>query len=707
MARIGGPHLAHVKQGFAIFSPDSKRFVIVVSKPNLARNTNEYSLLLFSTARVFNGAGPTVLASFSSASVVDGVSDLHWSEDNDTIFFLGALGARPKQLYAVRRSTRRLQQLTKHPTSLLSYAVSERTGAIVFTAEGTEVDLEGDHLGFRVSTESLPDLIRGKIDTHQAALFATHRGGRRPVQLHTQGRLDPSAKDLYLSPDGRHLVVKTDVMTVPERWRQYDDPIYQRLLQHPLPEGMPSRILRYEAVDTGTGKSVVLLNSPASYSQADVLWSPDSNSVLLCGVYLPLDVAEEGELRARRFQRFVIEIELRTGMVRKLTTEDLTPVHWNRRTKIVEFKKSKQGTNVSHESQAVYYRRRGLTWEQLTISSDVSQEAILEVRTDEDLNLPPRIVAVNPKTGQKKTILKLNPQLACLTLGKVEAVRWFDPGGRPVDGGLYFPPDYAPGTRYPLVIQTHGFDPHGFWMNGPYTTGFAAQPLANKGFIVLQMDDIFYDSLVTPEEGQRVMGAYESAIEYLDARGLIDPQRIGILGFSRTCYYVKYALTHSKRHFAAAIAIDGLDGGYVQNLAFYNTAPNLSYEFDTVTGAPPFGSGLFVWLKNAPGFLLDRVHTPMLSLALGPDSLLGEWEWFAGLKRLDKPVDLLYLPSGTHLLVRPRDCLTAAQATVDWFDFWINGKEDSIPENARWYSRWRQLRSGAERGTGRGLSPPQ
>ena len=38
------------------------------------------------------------------------------------------------------------------------------------------------------------------------------------------------------------------------------------------------------------------------------------------------------------------------------------------------------------------------------------------------------------------------------------------------------------------------------------------------------------------------MAAFESAIDYLDRRGLIDRNRVGITGFSRTYWYVTYTV---------------------------------------------------------------------------------------------------------------------------------------------------------------------
>jgi hypothetical protein len=97
-------------------------------------------------------------------------------------------------------------------------------------------------------------------------------------------------------------------------------------------------------------------------------------------------------------------------------------------------------------------------------------------------------------------------------------------------------------------------------------------------------------------------------------------------------------------------------------------------------------------LKRSPGFLLDKVQTPLQIQALGPVSLLGEWEWFSGLKRLGKPVDFIYLPTGPHILVKPRDRMVSQREALDWFCFWLKGEEDPDPARAQQYASWRELR---------------
>src|SRR5207253_2137263 len=89
---------------------------------------------------------------------------------------------------------------------------------------------------------------------------------------------------------------------------------------------------------------------------------------------------------------------------------------------------------------------------------------------------------------QKQLLLDLNPQFNQLAFGTVKTVEW-QVDGITMIGGLYLPPDYVRGKRYPLVIQTHGYNPTAFSMDGipdEWTNGFAARPLASRGIIVLQ-----------------------------------------------------------------------------------------------------------------------------------------------------------------------------------------------------------------------------
>ena len=698
LTRVAGPLFASgysgvgPQRGFAVFSPNGKGFAIVTSKGNLENNTNDYSLLLFRTSDVPRGARPKILVTFASSSNREGISGLSWRADNETILFLGARGKNVTQLYAIKCSSGRLAKLTNHRTSLVSYAMSRGGGSVVYAAESPEtkaVDEKVLHYGFHVASETLYDLVRGELYSPEPQLFLKGNGAGGEKRLRTRNPFDSGVNDLFLSPNGRYLVLKTDATDVPPSWSQYVDENIRAVVRRKPAPGTPSRILQFELMDTQTGHSEVLLDAPTTYSPADVLWSPDSQSVLLCSTYLPLGGEDLAEIQARRTNRFVLEVKLRGRQAVKVTNEDLSPVRWDALTNVVEFRIASNQEIAGNLPELLYYRRVNRSWERLAANAHANN-GWPEILVDQDLNVAPQIVAVDPATKRRTLLLDLNPQLARLALGRVEEIEWMDNGAKPVIGGLYLPTDYVAGKRYPLVIQTHGFRQHEFWIDGAHTTVFAARALAGSGIAVLQVNDIFYDSLDTPQEPERAMAVYENAVNYLDQRGIIDPKHVGIVGFSRTCLYVKYALTHSSLHFQAAIVADGFDVGYWQYL-LHNQAIWTS-EIESVVGAPPFGDGLSTWLKRSPGFLLDRVQTPLQIQALSPSSLLGEWDWFSGLKRLHKPVDLVYLPDGTHILVKPWERMVSQDGGVDWFRFWLKEEEDSNLEKLQQFVRWRALR---------------
>ena len=82
-------------------------------------------------------------------------------------------------------------------------------------------------------------------------------------------------------------------------------------------------------------------------------------------------------------------------------------------------------------------------------------------------------------------------------------------------------------------------------------------------------------------------------------------------------------------------------------------------------------------------------------------ALFLSWEWFAGLCRLNKPVDLIYMADADHVLVKPWNRMTSEQGNVDWFCFWLKGEEDQDPGKIEQYARWHELRELQEKN-----SPP-
>jgi len=452
-------------------------------------------------------------------------------------------------------------------------------------------------------------------------------------------------------------------------------------------------VFEYELIDTTTGGAQILLDAPIGHGHSEVAWSADSHSVVISGTYLPTDVPDPAERTLRERNRFVAEVMVPSGEIVPICHEELKLHGWDAQLNRLLFESTVQLSYLDVAGRPVAYQKTQAGWMKISASAaDLLTSEQVDVTLEEDMNTPPRVFLRDRKSGQTAVLFDLNPRFEELLFGRVQELSFKATDGHEVKAGLYLPPGYVPGKRYPLVIQTHGWNPDSFCIDGPYPTAFAAQPLASKGIVVAQLEeDPAY--VVKPDELRHEQSAYEGAIDYLDAKGIIDRDRVGIIGFSRTGLSVKYALTHSSYHFTAATIADGSDGGYYNYLTVLNWSPAAAKaDSEGIFGATPFGAGMATWLRNSPGFALDKVAAAIRLEANHPASLLFTWEWFAGLRRLGKAVDLIYMPEADHVLVKPWDRIISQGGNVDWFCFWLKGEEDSDPSKAEQYSRWGALK---------------
>jgi dipeptidyl aminopeptidase/acylaminoacyl peptidase len=682
----------------AQFSPDGTKFVVVFRRGNLDHNTNDYSLLLWRTTEITPaelGKPPEVVLKMSSSSNREAIRDVTWLSDSERIAFLGEQPGELQQLYTINTRTHVLDKLTNHSTNLLSYSITPDGGKVAYIADEPTrsiFDRSADRYGFHVSNEFLPDLLAGKRGGGTGLggnpeLFALV--GSVESRLPLGGGLSTTYPTAFLSPDGRYVLVPDNVAEIPDQWAQYSDSVVQQATSLKHSEGQSFPLRRYIVIDTDKNTSFIPIDAPIKDVASKAIWRPDGRSVFIDRVYLPLDSATGAEREQRRTTPFVVEITLPSLTVSSVRAGDLRLVRWDEdknNLTVEDLSTIQQHRSVT----SISLHKTGKDWDEVPNEAD---KALPQIALKENMNTPPRLFAVLP-TGQEVLLFDPNPQFSELKFAKVEEVEWKGTDGHRVKGGLYYPINYVLGRRYPLVIQTHFWNPTMFWIDGPWTTAFAAQPLAGQDIMVLQADESFED-VGTFKELRREVASFEGAIDYLDRRHLILRNKIGIIGFSRTCLFVKYALTHSHYHFAAASVTDGIDNGYVQYIAA-NASPEFVSSVENTNGGLPWGEGIKTWLRRVPGFNVNKVSAPLLITAQNPDALLSEWEWYAALKHLHKPVELTYMENGDHLLQKPWERLISQGGSVDWFCFWLKAQEDGDPSKTEQYQRWRKMRVSIE-----------
>jgi len=656
------------RAGYARFSPNGSRFVIVLKKGNLEQNVNEFSLLLYHTPDAFHSPRPDVLLTMSSSSNRPAIANARWIT-NGTVAFLGENPGELPQIYTLDVVTKHLNKLTNHPDPIVQYDINTSANTIIYIADPPRTKrMDGQQVqrtGAVITEPSLYSVLRGDYSPEPFGeqLFL-QEPGHSPIGLPVGQVIAPFRPPL-LSPDGRYALIDGELRlrNLPRLWADYyygkhDDYVHSFFKSANGTGTGP--FAQHLLIDIQKRSVIPLLDAPMRVGESPrEVWASDSKSVFVTATYLPLNVPDLAERKARERNGYDVQVKVPSRQYREVPREEFP-------------------RGAVHPST--------------------------QVKIEDDINTRSKVYVYEAGLKTKAMLLDLNPQFEDLDFGNVETIRWMTSGGQEYVGGIYLPPNYTPERLYPLVIQTHGYHPDAFTMDGigEWSSGYAARFLAAKGFVVLQSGGPTKRD-VAPSDGRQTstqaqkhteVAAYEGVIDYLDRRHLIDRRRVGIMGFSRTVCYVGYALTHSEYNFAAAILVDGIDCGYFQYLTEGGGNPD---EENLNGGSPPWGAGLTTWMEEAPGFSLDKVHTPVRLEAhgkgYGDESLLEQWEWFSGLRTLGKAVDFILLPDADHLLVRPWDRMVSQQGAVDWFSFWLKGEEDPDPAKADQYARWRELRN--------------
>jgi dipeptidyl aminopeptidase/acylaminoacyl peptidase len=691
----------HTKENPPV-SPDGKRYLVVTERGVLESNVREYTLLVY---QLEQGDEPQRIASFRSSSNRPGIAQARWI-DTQRISLIGENAGEFPQVYVVDCRTRKRRKLTNAPNGVVTYDISIDLKTLAYYAywagNAAESKIKEDR-GFAITDENLANLVNGtwKHPEYVFEMFLLNvpRGKLQRVRA-TPFRFSAETRlRIWLSPDGRYAVTEQGPLKVPAIWQDYDEPSISKVAREEQGRIRTIRLWGLEQimlVDTRTAELTPLLDAPISNTaMLTAAWSSDSHSVVVAGTLLPLDTKDRTELARRKTTPVIAEVAV-PGRACKRVVDLPKGQFWQIRAGDVAntFLIDAWETDIWKQLPTQQFRRQGEQWTH--DASHVDRHPGSDIAVAESLNSWPKLVKTDPVTNNERTILDPNPQLGNIRFGREVVIHWTGKRGEPLIGGLLYPTDYIAGVRYPLVIQTHGFAVESFLPDGPFTTVFAGQELANKGIVVLQIghSSLYYQAFGTLDFGPVEVSQIESAIDYLDDLGAIDRERVGLVGFSMTGFQVTYALAHSKYHFAAATSAEGNDWGYWSYVDEANS-PVWATQSERPYGGPPWNDNWKTWMEDSITFNYDKIHTP---LRLESDTndivaeVLNEWEKFIALKRLHKPVELIYLSHGAHPVVKPWDRMTSQQGNIDWLLFWLKGEEDSDPTKAEQYQRWKEMK---------------
>jgi dipeptidyl aminopeptidase/acylaminoacyl peptidase len=668
------------------------------------------------------------LAAMGTLSNGEAITEARWAADSGSIAFLGRNKGAERHLFVVSVKDGQIKQLSSNGHDVTRFDRAADT--FVFTAMPAVTDAKL----YESAGPNLPDLVQGTglsifkllypewenftFGGHPNEVWQVRNGNASPVKASLRSApislvSDSFAAVLSISPRGRYAVVTNAAVHVPVAWESYQAGYkYQQIAADKAgtkPIFDRTRPAQYELIDLQSGRISPLMDAPigrsAGYGDMQTALWLNGEEVILTSTFLPQEGKNATGL-PHSLRPWVVTVNVASG---KINCIEETPVReevFSVRLSGVEWQAPDRRLVLryihSHDNSVgvELFQEQNGTWTGVTDPNAVhaaekkSPARDLSIDVQQSVNEPPVLVAAVAGGGPKK-IWDPNPQFARLKLGEATVYKWRDEDGNEWAGGLVKPPDYVTGRRYPLVIQTHGFNQKEFLTDGYYPTANAARPMAAREIVVLQIGEISLSdkTMESPQEPATMRKGYVAAIQKLDAEGMIDPHKVGIIGFSRTGWYVLDSLLHAKEYFAAATLAECTHisfGEYIMNADY--GGPGRAKSIAAGIGPEPFGEGLQKWIDASAGFNTDKIDAPVLFQENSPVALIYSWDMYALMRLQNKPVDLLYFRNGEHVLAKPLEQLISQETNVDWYDFWLNGHEDSDPAKADQYARWRELR---------------
>jgi dipeptidyl-peptidase-4 len=173
-----------------------------------------------------------------------------------------------------------------------------------------------------------------------------------------------------------------------------------------------------------------------------------------------------------------------------------------------------------------------------------------------DIHTPTQL-RLHDSAGAEVRVVDGNPAEALkqYQLGKAELLQVKARDGYPMDAFLIRPPDFDPGKKYPMLVHVYG-GPHTPLVQNAWggLTYLWHQMLAQNGYIVWVCDNRTAGGKgvesawpMYRNAGELELRDIEDGLDWLINQNFVDPNRIGIWGWSYGGFMVSYALTHSKR----------------------------------------------------------------------------------------------------------------------------------------------------------------
>jgi len=288
-------------------------------------------------------------------------------------------------------------------------------------------------------------------------------------------------------------------------------------------------------------------------------------------------------------------------------------------------------------------------------------------------------VASGPgRTPPATKLTDFNAQTRGWATSTLDVVSWKSQDGATIEGVLHKPTDFDAAKKYPLLVVIHG-GPTGISRAIPFTsTIYPIDVWVPRGVLVLEPN---YRGSAGYGEKFRALNVKNlgvgdawdvlSGVDSLIAKGIVDKDNVGVMGWSQGGYISAFLATHDAARFKA-ISV----GAGISDWMTYYVNTDIHPFTRQYLQATPWDDPA-IYSKTSPITYIKQAKTPTLIQHGATDQrvpLPNAFELYQGLKDNNVPTKL-YVYQGFggigHGPSKPKSFRATMEHNLEWFDQWM------------------------------------